>query len=189
MMQRLRTLWVLLVYKKRSGAHAALEGWSRSTLLYVLRNRRFIRDREPRTSTSTFIQLLNSLARHRKSADLRCSGIWTQRFLHRARSVGDQETARASVSSREVTLHFPNPWGRTPAGHGEVVGDTIRTSWGVPHSTGRPPQDNSREVNVFAHNGNSHSPPCDSRTAVMYCYPFLVFTREPVWPSGKAVGW
>ena len=75
MMQRLRMLWVLLVYEKGSGAHAAMERWSRSTLLYVHRNRRFIRDREPRTSTSTFIQVLNSLARHRKSVDFRCSGI------------------------------------------------------------------------------------------------------------------
>ena len=34
--------------------------WLVEVLLYVHRNRRFIRDREPRTATSTFTQLLSS---------------------------------------------------------------------------------------------------------------------------------
>ena len=47
---------------------------------------------------------------------------------------GEQDTARVSVSSREVTLHLPLPpppprrlRGRTPAGDGGAVNDTIRT--------------------------------------------------------------
>ena len=41
----------------------------------------------------------------------------------RALSVGNQETARVSVLSMEVTLHFLRPRGQTPAGHVGAVGD------------------------------------------------------------------
>ena len=46
--------------KKREAERSVSTPWLVEVLLYVHRNRRFIRVGEPRTSTSTFTQLLSS---------------------------------------------------------------------------------------------------------------------------------
>ena len=56
---------------------------------------------------------------------------------------GVQE-AEHSASFTEPCRRFTQPRGRTPADHGGVVGDVIRTSRGLPHSTGRLPWDSCR---------------------------------------------